>query len=143
MNSDPLETIEVEMALLVRKISALTAISEKGSLDRSAYLLLHQISIQNGVGVKTLAHELLLNVSTVSRQAAALEKKGLVIKVDDPNDGRAYFFELTEQGETELRNFKEIRLERIASLLSEWPDEDCETFGRLLKKLNHEIRSYE
>jgi DNA-binding MarR family transcriptional regulator len=136
MDVHSFETIELEMAILVRRINSITSDKRVGNLDRSAYLLLHQISTHGSAGVKTLADEFHLDISTVSRQAAALEHKGYITRVPDPLDGRAYSLQITELGTKELIETKQARLARIKELLRGWPEEECVTFGNLLTKFN-------
>lgn len=140
MNENSLETIELEMAVLARRLTSITSDKRNGILDRSAYLLLHQLYVQGSSGVKALADEFQLDISTVSRQAAGLEQKEYVEKVPDPMDGRAYFYRITELGIKVLVEYKQGRLDRITKLLNGWPEEDCETFGDLLKKFNQSLR---
>lgn len=91
---DTLGRIEYEIAILVRRA---TLTSKKlGGMDRSAYLLLRQLNEHGPVGVKTLADEFHLDISTVSRQAAALASKGYVERLSDPADGRATNFKITD-----------------------------------------------
>ncbi|MGM7722923.1 MarR family winged helix-turn-helix transcriptional regulator [Metabacillus sp. Hm71] len=135
-NQHSLETIELEMAVLVRRLTTITSDKKNWPLDRSAYLLLHQLYIDGSSGVKVLADEFQLDISTVSRQAAALEQKGYVIKVPDPTDGRAYFYQITDSGTKVLLENKQARLDRLTEVLNEWSDEECESFGELLKKFN-------
>jgi len=136
MNENSLETIEFELALLLRRLTSITTSKRVGNLDRSAYLLLHQIASHGSAGVKALSDEFRLDISTVSRQAAALEQKGYVERIPDPSDRRAYSLQITELGTTELINNKNARIERIGALLKDWPDEDGEQFGQLMKKFN-------
>ncbi|MBS4209986.1 MarR family transcriptional regulator [Bacillus sp. FJAT-50079] len=135
MNKHSLEIIELEMAVLVRHLKSVT--SNIGKLDRSAYLLLHKLFAEGPLGVKTLANKLQLDISTVSRQTSALEQKGYVEKIPDPQDGRSYFYRITDLGTLEWSKYKEARLDKLTKLLHEWSDEECENFGQLLKKFNH------
>ncbi|GIQ67118.1 putative HTH-type transcriptional regulator YxaD [Paenibacillus cisolokensis] len=142
MDRHSLETLEYEMALFVRIISNISD-RKIGNLDRSAYLLLHQLMVQGAVGVKDLAASLQLDVSTVSRQAAALDQKGYVVKLPDPQDGRAYFYHITEQGAKALLEEKKARADMIDKLLSDWSEEERRQFGEQLKKLNRVLKEYE
>ncbi|MCH1639129.1 MarR family transcriptional regulator [Paenibacillus timonensis] len=139
MDDKSLETIELEMAVLYRRITTATASRKYGNLDRSAYLLLHRIGAHGAVGVKSLADEFQLDISTVSRQAAALEQKGYVRRIPDPADRRAFFMEITELGAKEYADYKAIRLARIHELLADWPEEERETFAFLLQKFNRAL----
>src|SRR4051812_3327782 len=98
MHDYSLEMIELELAILMRRTTAVTTNKKLWNLDRAAYLLLRRIAEKGAVGVKLLACEFQLDISTVSRQAAALEQKGFLYKIPDPLDGRAYSFQLTELG---------------------------------------------
>ncbi|NEW04603.1 MarR family transcriptional regulator [Paenibacillus sp. SYP-B3998] len=139
MEHHSLACIELEMALLIRRITSIASDKKIANLDRSAYLLLHQISVYGSSGVKALADEFHLDISTVSRQAAALEQKEYLYKIPDPLDGRAYSFQITELGTEELIAYKQARLARITELLKDWSEEECESFGQLLKKFNSTI----
>ena len=139
MYEQSLEMIELELAILIRRSTSNTNNKKLWNLDRSAYLLLRRIATKGAVGVKVLAGEFQLDISTVSRQAAALEQKGYLFKIPDPLDGRAYSFQITELGTKELIEYKQARLERIEELLNDWPDEECKVFGQLLQKFNQSL----
>ncbi|WP_410768660.1 MarR family winged helix-turn-helix transcriptional regulator [Fontibacillus sp. BL9] len=132
MDEHTLDTIEVELAILYRRISN----RKHGNLDRSAYLLLHQINTNGAVGVKSLADEFHLDISTISRQTAALEQKGYVTRTPDPADRRAYFLQITEHGKQELLHSKKARTERIEYLIRDWTEEEKNIFGELLTRFN-------
>lgn len=139
MDENSLEIIELELAILIRRTTSVTTNKNLWKLDRAAYLLLRRIASKGAVGVKVLAGEFQLDISTVSRQAAALEQKGYLYKIPDPLDGRAYSFEITEQGKKELHDHMQARLERIAEVIKEWPEEECQLFGQFLRKFNHAL----
>lgn len=141
MDDHSLETIELELAVLIRRVSSITPSNKFSSLDRSAYLLLGQITSHGSAGVKVLADESHLDISTISRQAAALEQKGYVVRVPDPLDGRACSFQITDLGSNEYNAHKQARSAKIADLLKDWSDEECEMFGQLLRKYNRSINS--
>ncbi len=136
MDEHSLEMIELELAILIRRTTSISNNKKFGNLDRSAYLILHRIKTKGTVGVKFLAEEFKLDISTISRQAAGLEHKGYLYRIPDPLDGRAYSLQLTEQGTKELFDYKQARLKRIAELLEDWSDEERELFGVLLEKFN-------
>jgi len=139
MNKHSLETLELELAVLIRRVSLITKYNKFGTLDKAAYLLLHQIISHGSVGVKTLADESHLDISTISRQVATLEQKGYVYKVPDSSDGRAYSLQLTTLGTKEYNKHKQARLGKISEILDDWSDEECEAFGHLLQKYNNSI----
>nr|WP_271752727.1 MarR family transcriptional regulator [Cohnella sp. JJ-181] len=135
MVNKEISTIELELALLIRRLTSIST-RKFGTLDRSAYLLLGQIQAHGSAGVKALAEEFRLDISTVSRQTTALEQKGYVIKTPDPEDGRAYFYQLTDEGQRALEETQAQRTERIGLLLKDWTDEERARLGELLAKFN-------
>lgn len=140
MTKNPVETIEGELALFIRRFIAATTNKKVGNLDRAAYLLLHQISSHGSAGVKALAEEFQLDMSTISRQMAALEQKGYVYRIPDPQDRRAYAMQLTELGIAELALNKEARLAYLANHLQDWTLEEQQKFGQLLNKFNNSMQ---
>ncbi|CAH1191501.1 hypothetical protein PAECIP111891_00015 [Paenibacillus allorhizoplanae] len=136
MTKNPVETIEVELGIFIRRFIAATTNKKVGNLDRAAYLLLHQISTHGSAGVKALAEEFQLDMSTISRQTAALEQKGYLYRIPDPQDGRAYSMQLTDTGTAELALNKQARLEYLTKHLQDWTEEDQQRFGELLNKFN-------
>ncbi|NQX60769.1 MarR family winged helix-turn-helix transcriptional regulator [Paenibacillus qinlingensis] len=136
MTKNPVETIEVELGIFIRRFIAATTNKKVGNLDRAAYLLLHQISTHGSAGVKALAEEFHLDMSTISRQTAALEQKGYLYRIPDPQDGRAYSMQLTDSGTAELALNKQARLEYLTKHLQDWTLEDQQRFGELLNKFN-------
>ncbi|ASS66121.1 MULTISPECIES: MarR family transcriptional regulator [unclassified Paenibacillus] len=136
MNELPFEHIELELSILARLVASATTYRKEGMLDRSAYLLLQQISSRRSAGVKALADDFRLDISTVSRQSAALEQKGLAYRIPNPQDGRSYSLELTEAGALALEANRKVRADYIAELLAGWSDEEQKQFGALLEKFN-------
>lgn len=140
MDHRSLEDIEIEMSVLLRNLALITTYKKVGHLDRSAYFLLYRIISHGSTGVKALAEEFHLDISTVSRQVRVLEEKGYVYRVPDTLDRRAYFLEVTDLGQKEFNEYKKLRLAKIEGLLKNWSDEECKIFGLLLKKYNLSIK---
>lgn len=136
MSEHSLETLELELAILIRRYTSVSTYKKIGNLDRSAYLLLHHLTSHGSIGVKALAEEFRLDISTVSRQAAALEQKGYVCRIPDPLDRRAYFLQITDLGTKEFFENKNARLNRIEEVLEGWTEEERKVFGELLRKYN-------
>ncbi|WP_147534256.1 MarR family winged helix-turn-helix transcriptional regulator [Bacillus marasmi] len=141
MEQDGLDLISMELAVLIRGVTYISTKQKLGNLDRSGFLLLHQISTHGSVGVKTLANEFHLDISTVSRQASALEKKGYLTRKPDPYDGRAYTLHITELGAKEFNLYKNNRLNAIREVLEEWSEEERVAFGKYLRKFNQSLIS--
>ncbi|GMA60091.1 MarR family transcriptional regulator [Alicyclobacillus fastidiosus] len=134
---DEIGQIEYQVAILIRRAMAFSTLYKQlGAIDRPGYLLLRQLNESGVVGLKELADEHHLDRSTISRQIAALELKGLVRRIPDPIDGRMSLFDITKAGLEQLNKTKQIRHDRYAALLKLWSDEDLVKFGELLALLN-------
>ncbi|WP_050180262.1 MarR family winged helix-turn-helix transcriptional regulator [Domibacillus robiginosus] len=134
---NPVERIEYELTTFIRRAVYLDNSEKKiGNLERSAYLLLRQLDEFGPARVKELAESFKLDISTVSRQAAALEAKELIIRFSDPADGRVSLFTVTKLGKQKLKADKKMRLKRFESITGEWTADEKESFGELLIRLN-------
>lgn len=132
-----IELIEYELTTFIRRAVYLDNSENKiGNLERSAYLLLRQLDEFGPARVKELAEAFKLDISTLSRQAAALENKQLISRSSDSSDGRVSLFDITARGKRMLQSDKQMRLERYHSMLKKWSSEEKELFGKLLMRMN-------
>ena len=93
-------------------------------VDRAAIIILSSLKENSAVRLSTLANDLLVDISTVSRQTRALEDRGLVIRGDDLDDRRAMRLELTPAGLEVLDAAWTRRNRWLAESLSDWTPED-------------------
>jgi DNA-binding MarR family transcriptional regulator len=75
-----------------------------------------------------------LDASTASRHVRALEQVGLIRRSADPDDGRAFRVELTEDGEREWYTSSKRRMELLSQAMDGWDDSDIETFAKLMTR---------
>jgi DNA-binding MarR family transcriptional regulator len=131
---DIISTIGREIRVLVRRMTSLYNSIE--ILDRSAALLLAELQLHGPLGISTLATNLQLDISTASRQTAALEAKGLVERLADPEDGRVSLLQITSLGEAQLQEARRIYNAMLAEMLEGWSEEDLRLFKELLARYN-------
>jgi len=74
------------------------------------------------------------DVSTVSRQVTMLVSHGLLDKVADPLDGRAYMVSLSAEGAELVERLKAGRGEWFRQMLQDWDPADAEAFHRHLER---------
>ena len=84
--------------------------------------------------VSLLAECVHSDVSTVSRQVTMLVSHGLVDKVVDTQDGRAYMVSLSAEGAELVERLKVSRGEWFRRMLSDWDPADAEAFGDYLER---------
>ena len=150
----PADDVGVEMvagslALLTRQASLMRLhdlVSARGglTLERSAYPLLNQIlALQDpGTGggrLSDVAAGLKVAVPTVSRQVRQLEELGLVVRTQDPIDGRAILLEVTDAGVDALQRMRSEWHKTVADILEPWPKKDREILGELLERFALEL----
>lgn len=116
---------------LKRKLAELTG----DRVEKATLVLLGQIARQEPVRLSTLACELAVELSTVSRKAAELEREGLVERSGDETDKRAHVLALTEAGRSLLERARAARRELLQELTAGWTAEERQIFARLLGQL--------
>ncbi|OIK12698.1 transcriptional regulator [Bacillus sp. MUM 13] len=129
-----LDMIEYEIALLNRLTNAISP--KLGKLDRSGYILLSKVIDGNPAGINEIAEELKLNVSTASRQVAALEEKEYISRTPDQKNGRISLITITDLGREVFNSVKKARTDAYAAILHNWPKKDLEELESSLSKLN-------
>ncbi len=96
-------------------------------VDPMAYPLLFNL-MRRPMRVSALAEAVHVDVSTVSRQVSTLVDLGLVERGPDPDDGRAQALSVTDEGRELLMAIREGRERWIATLLTDWSDDDVRHF---------------
>ena len=77
--------------------------------------------------------------STAARLIAALEKKGLVERIEDKSDRRKKIIKLTQKGKKAEAELRRISIEANASAIRGVSREDYETTLRTLKKIQENL----
>ncbi|MDG4763425.1 MarR family winged helix-turn-helix transcriptional regulator [Solwaraspora sp. WMMD406] len=108
-------------------------------LERAAYTLLVRIAGDRPARLSVLAEDLALDISTVSRQVAALEAAGLATRTPDPTDRRASVIAPTELGQQVFARNRAIWLAEIRVLMAGWTAAERAELTRLLTQLNDSI----
>ncbi|MBX6352690.1 MAG: MarR family transcriptional regulator [Thermoflavifilum sp.] len=137
---DALGVIERELALLIRRAeSTKSDETQSDTLERAAYLILTWLDERGPTSIRELADVLAVDISTVSRQVAGLESKGLVHRQTDPADARVSVLSITEVGRERLMGTRAARRALYARVLAEWTAEDQAAFARLLRRFNQAV----
>ncbi|MCG3418429.1 MarR family winged helix-turn-helix transcriptional regulator [Oceanobacillus jordanicus] len=140
MKHDSLQSIEYQVALLVRLT---TAHSPKlGSLDRSEYLILYELQKSGPLGINELAEQLMVSISTASRQVSNLEAKAYITRHADPKNRRISLLQITEEGKAALRKVQEARATGYDEILKGWSKEELEQLEMNLERLNQSFKSW-
>lgn len=90
-----------------------------------------------------LAERLQVDLSTISRQIAAMEAKGLIERKPDVSDPRTVRVTLSDHGLFQWGIMRRARQETYQTILADWSSEDRQVLSRLIHKLNQSIRTYQ
>jgi len=108
-------------------------------LDRAAYTLLARIVGDGPARLTALADDLVLDLSTVSRQVAALEAAGLATRTPDSADRRASVIVPTDLGRRTFGRNRAVWVAALRDLLTDWTPQERRDFARLFARLNENI----
>ncbi|WP_020496928.1 MarR family winged helix-turn-helix transcriptional regulator [Sciscionella marina] len=137
---DTLDTVELATAVLVRNFELLRRRSDiYTELDRSEYLLLRSLESAASADIRSLAAALGLDPSTVGRQIATMQRKGLVTRQLDPSDRRCSLISPTAKGQHKMANTKRKRRQSLTDTLGDWTDRELREFGEHLRRYNRAI----
>jgi DNA-binding MarR family transcriptional regulator len=89
--------------------------------------------------LSTIADWSQLDRSSASRQLTELTDRGLVERLDDPQDGRARLLQLTELGSELLARVVAQRNDFFRHALRDWSDTDIAELHLLLHRLNDDV----
>jgi DNA-binding MarR family transcriptional regulator len=137
--SSSVAALEYELAFLVRRLEAARRRFQDG-LERAHYLLLILLERTDRQSVGSLATQVNLDASTVTRQVAAMKEAGLVEKHDNPEDRRGGFVTITERGREAASAVRARRLPRIEQGFENWTEQECCEFARLMARYNDNLR---
>ncbi|MFE6971622.1 MarR family winged helix-turn-helix transcriptional regulator [Isoptericola sp. NPDC057653] len=138
--------VELGLAQLLRRAERTTAATTVRTgghdLDRSGYLLLHALRDGGPQHVRTLADRLGIDASTATRQVAALERAGHVVRSRDTEDRRAVVVTATPSGRRALDAQRRRRAITYSTVLESWPAEDRTLLAELVERLNADLDAY-
>ena len=126
--------LEYQAAVLARLLEALNR-RRTYPLERSHYLLLLRLS-DGPQKIGSLSAALALDGTTVTRQVAAMEARGLVSRRPDPEDRRSALVEQTPEGSALVTEMRDMRRERIGRLVSDWSETEVARFAADLDRFN-------
>ena len=130
--------IEQQITVLLRRVQRIHLSTTTGDvhLERSAYGIMCKLADEGPQRLGAVATAFGLDPSTITRQVQALEEIGLAARITDPSDRRASILDLTPNGREILDSTRARRRSRLREALSDWPEADLTTFGRLLTEFN-------
>jgi DNA-binding MarR family transcriptional regulator len=120
----------------VQRALARHALAELGSRGFTA------LGIANRFGpvrVGEIADRLSVDLSVASRQVAALERAGYVVREADPDDRRAQRITITDDGVRVLRESHRRMVEAFEQALGEWSEDELSALATGLDRLRDDF----
>ncbi|MFI0236054.1 MarR family winged helix-turn-helix transcriptional regulator [Streptomyces sp. NPDC016845] len=133
------ETIQRELTSFARRARA-TAARMHPELSLVSFTLLSHLDERGGCRATDLAAHYALDKSTVSRQVAALERAGLVMRRVDPDDHRVQVLLPTPAGAEILAQVTVSRRKMFGERLADWSEQDLTRFAAYLTHYNEVSR---
>jgi DNA-binding MarR family transcriptional regulator len=114
---------------------------QESRLQPGAGKLLAELSYRGEARVSDLAEQRFVDASVVSRQAAQLEKLGLIERRKAPEDGRVALLRVTSEGERMLEDWRQRQVEMLAHALKGWDAEKMAAATQHLTEINANFRA--
>ncbi|MQY10316.1 hypothetical protein SRB5_04230 [Streptomyces sp. RB5] len=138
----PAEVIEIERALSrITHLSGRFRQHEKlmatagVPLDRASVSVLRRLADNEPLRPGELAARLAVEASHVTRQVQRLEHAGYVVRVPDPDDGRAQRIGLTDAGRDAVERIREVSRRGMQEALADWSAEDLNRLAALFNRM--------
>jgi DNA-binding MarR family transcriptional regulator len=140
---DMVDVVETEFTWLARTIESMARRSSLyDGMDRASYLILRTLSEGGPASVNALAERLGVDGSTVTRQTAAMEARGLIEREPDRTDRRASIVTMTDAGRARMNQVRRLRQEQLSALFEAWGSDDLSDLGRILRRLNETLADH-
>ncbi|NUU26248.1 MAG: MarR family transcriptional regulator [Streptomycetaceae bacterium] len=139
----PTHLIEFETMLLGRHMyMTARALGGEGHLDRGTYVLLNRVRAEGPMSIRQLSEAFGLDMSTLNRKTAAMQRDGLLERIPDAGGGIARKFRITGEGERRLDADRSEMVTGIDKVLVDWSAEDVSAFAAYLKRFNTAIEEH-
>ncbi|WP_328321172.1 MarR family winged helix-turn-helix transcriptional regulator [Streptomyces sp. NBC_00388] len=89
--------------------------------------------------VKEIAEKVQVVQPHATRQVQQLERRGLVRRIGDPDDGRVSLIEPTDDGARAADRYAHTLIGWFTGVVAHWPEQDRDDLGRLLTRLADDV----
>jgi DNA-binding MarR family transcriptional regulator len=124
----------VALLRAVRRSRARQMAAAGDDMGSVTQMLLRTVSVDGPMRASALATGVHSDLSTVSRQVAALVSGGLLERRADPADGRACLLAVTDAGHATIAAHEHARTEFFTRVLDGWGTDDLSRFAQLLER---------
>ncbi|NKY44143.1 MarR family transcriptional regulator [Nocardia cerradoensis] len=130
-----IQTVQRELTAFARRARGRAA-ELHPELPLVAYSILDLVIARDGCLAAELAEYFVLDKSTMSRQVAALEKQGYLVKEVDPANRRNHVLRATPEGRRVAADSERARSAAVNERFRDWDDRDVAQLAAYLERYN-------
>jgi DNA-binding MarR family transcriptional regulator len=123
-----------ELQRTVRRSKARLLAAAGDDVESATQVLLHAVAAEGPMRASALAANVQADLSTVSRQVAALVGRGLLERQADQCDGRASLLAVTGAGRAAVAEHEQGRQAFFDAVLASWDTGEMRLFARQLER---------
>ena len=129
--------LSLKLISLMKQLKGVRAVMPRihPAVETAAYPIMFNL-VDGPRRVSALAELVHSDASTVSRQTSSLAQHGLLVKLPDPEDGRASMLSLTDEGAELVARLGQLRGEWFKDMLQGWDPRDVAHFSLCLDRLS-------
>ncbi|NDZ78766.1 MarR family transcriptional regulator [Streptomyces sp. SID10853] len=110
------------------------------TVDRPAFSVLLALHFAGRpLRVKEIAEQVQVVQPHATRQVQQLERRGLVHRIGDPDDGRVSLIEPTAEGARAADRYARTLVGWFTGAVAHWPEQDRRDLGRLLTRFTDDV----
>ena len=124
----------IDLQRTVRRSKARLLAAAGNDVESATHLLLHTVESEGPMRASALAESVQADLSTVSRQVAALVGRGLLERRADQRDGRACLLAVTGAGRAAIAEHEQGRQAFFDEVLTGWSSEELRQFAQQMER---------
>jgi DNA-binding MarR family transcriptional regulator len=124
----------IDLQRTVRRSKARLLAAAGNDVESATHLLLHMVESEGPMRASALAASVQADLSTVSRQVAALVGRGLLERRADQLDGRASLLAVTGAGRAAIAEHEQGRQGFFDEVLTGWSTEELRQFAQQMER---------
>ena len=130
----------IDLQRTVRRSKARLLAAAGNDVESATHLLLHTVESEGPMRASALAASVHADLSTVSRQVAALVGRGLLERRADQRDGRACVLAVTDAGRAAIAEHERGRQAFFDEVLTGWSADELRQFGAAAGTVHRRLR---
>jgi len=124
----------IDLQRTVRRSKARLLAAAGNDVESATHMLLHTVESEGPMRASALAASVQADLSTVSRQVAALVGRGLLERRADQLDGRACLLAVTGAGRAAIAEHEQGRQAFFDEVLTGWSTEELRQFAQQMER---------